>query len=175
MNYGNIKNYDIANGLGVRVSLFVSGCTHHCRGCFNPMTWDENYGKPYTKETEKQILEYLNKPYIRGLSLLGGEPLERNHISDLLELVYNVKKSLPTKDIWVYSGYTFGELMLRSDHTFALLKMCDVLVDGEFILEQKDLRLPFRGSSNQRIIDLKKSIANIGKPNIPTVVLYNIE
>ena len=175
MKYGKILKADIADGPGVRVGLFVSGCHHHCKGCFNQMFWDENVGEEYTSETEQRILEYLDKPYIRGLSLLGGEPLEREHVPVLLNLVYNVKKSLPTKDIWVYTGYEYGELLLRSDCTIDMLKMCDVLVDGKFILEQKDLRLPFRGSSNQRLIDLKKSIANIGVPNSQMVVPYVID
>lgn len=158
MNYSQILKADIADGPGVRVGLFVSGCHHHCKGCFNQEAWNENYGIEYTQDTENRILEYLDKPYIRGLSLLGGEPLEYGHIPDLCQLVVNVKKTLPTKDIWVYTGYELEELFLRSDHTWFMLEQCDVLVDGPFVQELKDLRLPFRGSSNQRIIDLKKTL-----------------
>lgn len=157
MNYCQIYRADIADGIGVRVSLFVSGCSHRCKGCFNPEAWDENYGVPYTKETEDLIIKELSKPYIKGLSILGGEPLEYCHINDLLILVSRIKKELPNKDIWVYTGSTFEELKFRSDLCMTLLEMCDVLVDGPFVEEKKDLTLAFRGSSNQRIIDLKKT------------------
>ena len=157
MNFCQIYRADIADGIVVRVSLFVSGCSHRCKGCFNPEAWDENYGVPYTQETEDLIIKELNKPYIKGLSILGGEPLELCHIKDLFNLITRVKKELPDKDIWMYTGSVFEELKSKDDIRIKLLEMCDVLVDGPFIEEKKDLTLAFRGSSNQRIIDLKKS------------------
>jgi anaerobic ribonucleoside-triphosphate reductase activating protein len=162
MNYGTIKKTDISNGAGVRVSLFVSGCTHHCKGCFNPETWNFNYGKPFTKETEEEILEALSKSYISGLSLLGGEPMEPDNQKVLLELVKQAKYLYPDKDIWCYTGYDYEKDLLmksraRCECTDELLSYIDVLVDGEFVEEQKDISLQFRGSSNQRIIDVKTS------------------
>ncbi|NLP35133.1 MAG: anaerobic ribonucleoside-triphosphate reductase activating protein [Clostridiales bacterium] len=163
MNYGEIKKYDIANGEGVRVSLFVSGCTHHCKGCFNKATWDFNYGKPFTEETEKEILKALSHDFIDGLSLLGGEPMEKQNQGVLLPLIKKVKDKYPKKNIWCYTGYTLENDLLngnraRCECTDELLEYIDVLVDGEFIEDLKDISLPFRGSSNQRIIDLKKSL-----------------
>lgn len=163
MNYGEIKKYDIANGIGVRTSLFVSGCTHHCKKCFNPETWNFNYGKPYTKETEDEIIESLSPYYIAGLSLLGGEPFEPQNQAELLGLLRRVREELPMKNVWCYSGYLFEELSgkvpsrARCEYTDEMLSLIDVLVDGEFIEEKKDISLHFRGSSNQRIIDLKKT------------------
>lgn len=161
MNYCAIYKQDIINGLGVRVSLFVSGCTHKCPGCFNQKAWNENYGKEYTQETEDQILEYLNKPYIDGLSLLGGEPMEITHQEAICKLVARVRKELPDKNIWLYSGYTLEELQgdkVRTEFTDQILASVDVLVDGEFIQAQKDVELPFRGSANQRIISMKRTL-----------------
>ncbi|MGN0696718.1 MAG: anaerobic ribonucleoside-triphosphate reductase activating protein [Oscillospiraceae bacterium] len=163
MNYGEIKNCDIANGAGVRVSLFVSGCTHHCEGCFNPMTWDFNYGKSFDKEAEEHIIELLSHEYIRGLTLLGGEPMEPENQKALLPLLRRVRAELPEKDIWCYTGYTFESDLLNDmcgkyAETPELLKLIDVLVDGEFILTRKNISLRFRGSDNQRIIDVKKSL-----------------
>ena len=163
MNYGEIKNCDIANGLGVRVSLFVSGCTHHCKGCFNEDTWDFNYGKPFTKEIEDQIIEYLKPDYIQGLSLLGGEPFEKANQRVLLPFLKRVKKTYPDKTIWCYSGYLLDEELLkesraRCEATDEMLSLIDVLVDGEFVEELKDISLKFKGSSNQRVIDLKKTL-----------------
>lgn len=163
MNYGEIKNYDIANGEGVRVSLFVSGCTHHCKNCFNKETWNFDYGKPFTKETEDYIIECLSHGYIDGLSLLGGEPFEPQNQSVLLPFLRRVKKELPNKTIWCYSGYIFDKELLndsraRCEHTDEMLSMLDVLVDGEFVQDLYDISLSFRGSSNQRIIDVKKSL-----------------
>lgn len=163
MNYGEIKNCDIANGLGVRVSLFVSGCTHHCKGCFNEETWDFNYGKPFTKEIEDQIIEYLKPDYIQGLSLLGGEPFEKANQRVLLPFLKRVKKAYPDKTIWCYSGYLLDEELLkesraRCEATDEMLSLIDVLVDGEFVEELKDISLKFKGSSNQRVIDLKKTL-----------------
>ena len=164
MNYGEIKKHDIANGRGIRVSLFVSGCRHHCKGCFNPETWSFSYGKEYTSETEKEILESLKPDYIEGLSLLGGEPFEPENQPTLLNLVKNVRKEFPDKTVWCYSGYTFEELSgiipspAFTEITKELLSLIDILVDGEFILEKKNISLKFRGSENQRILDVKKSL-----------------
>ena len=164
MNYGEIKKVDIANGTGVRVSLFVSGCTHHCKGCFNPDTWNFNFGKEYTKETEDSIIEALTPDYIEGLSLLGGEPFEPQNQPTLVGLLKRIESELPNKNIWCYTGYLFEELSGQkesrafTDITLEMLSMIDVLVDGEFIEELKDISLKFRGSSNQRIIDVKESL-----------------
>ena len=163
MNYGEIKNYDIANGEGVRVSLFVSGCTHHCKNCFNPETWSFKYGKPFTKETEDYIIECLSPDYIDGLSLLGGEPFEPQNQEVLLPFLRRVRNELPKKTIWCYTGYLFDRELLsesraRCESTDEMLSLIDVLVDGEFIQALHDISLAFRGSSNQRIIDVQKSL-----------------
>ena len=163
MYYGEIKKCDIANGEGVRVSLFVSGCTHHCPGCFNQDTWDFDYGKEYTQETEDEILEALAPGYINGLSLLGGEPFEPQNQEVLVRLLRKVKEQYPEKNIWCYSGYLFDKELLsesraRCEYTDEMLSMLDVLVDGRFVEALKDIRLVFRGSSNQRVIDVKKSL-----------------
>ena len=166
MNYGEIKKVDIANGTGVRVSMFVSGCTHHCKGCFNPETWNFNFGTEYTEQTEDELIEALSPGYIEGLSLLGGEPFEPENQKTLVKLLRRVKMELPEKNVWVYSGYLFEELTGKkesrafTDTTLEMLSMVDVLVDGEFIEELKDISLKFRGSSNQRIIDVQKSLEN---------------
>lgn len=159
MNYGNIKNFDIANGRGVRVSLFVSGCTHHCAGCFNPETWDFNYGEPYTQEIEDKVIEMLGHGSINGLSLIGGEPMEPQNQKALLPLVKRAKKLFPEKDIWCYTGYTLENLMkegfrANAEETKQLLSLIDVLVDGPFMIARKNISLQFRGSENQRIIDM---------------------
>lgn len=156
MNYASIKQYDIANGIGVRISLFVSGCTHHCKGCFNREAWDFKYGKSFTKDIENEIIKYLEPNYIKGLSLLGGEPFEENNVKVLLPFIKRIKDIYPNKDIWAYSGYLFEEL-LEKKISKELLKYVDVLVDGKFVVKLKDPSLPFRGSSNQRIIDVKNS------------------
>ena len=162
MNYGRINPNDIANGTGVRVTLFVSGCTHHCKGCFNPETWDFNYGSAFTEETEEKILALLEPSYINGLTLLGGEPMELQNQRSLLPLLKKVKEKFPQKDIWCYSGYLFDEDILKGrahcEVTDELLSFIDVLVDGEFVEEKKNIMLKFRGSENQRIIDVKKSL-----------------
>ncbi len=163
MNYGEIKNYDIANGEGVRVSLFVSGCTHHCKNCFNPETWSFKYGKPFTKETEDYIIECLTPDYIDGLSLLGGEPFEPQNQEVLLPFLRRVKNELPNKNIWCYTGYLFDRELLcesraRCEFTDEMLSLIDVIVDGEFVQALHDISLAFRGSSNQRIIDVQKSL-----------------
>ena len=164
MNYGEIKKCDIANGEGVRVALFVSGCTHHCKGCFNSVTWDFNYGKEFTSETEEEILEALNAGYSDGLSLLGGEPFEPENQKVLLPFLKKVKARYPEKNIWCYSGYLFdkelqGESRARCEYTDEMLSMLDVLVDGRFVEEKKNITLLFRGSENQRLIDVQKSLA----------------
>ncbi len=163
MYYGEIKNYDIANGLGVRVSLFVSGCTNRCEGCFQPQTWDFSFGKEFTVQTEDQIIEMLAPSYINGLSVLGGEPFEPENQKVLLPFLKKVKSTFPEKDIWVYSGFTFEELTTdgsycKTAHTGDMLSLVDTLIDGRFVLALKDISLQFRGSSNQRILDVKRSL-----------------
>lgn len=163
MNYGEIKKYDIANGEGVRVSLFVSGCTHRCKGCFNHETWDFRFGKHFTVDTENEIIEALNQTFISGFSLLGGEPFEPQNQEVLLPFLRKVKERYPQKNIWCYTGYTLEDDLLsesraRCKHTDEMLSLIDVLVDGEFKEELKDITLAFRGSSNQRIIDVKESL-----------------
>lgn len=160
MNYATIKSYDIANGLGVRVSLFVSGCTHRCKGCFNEIAWDFSYGEPFTEQTEAEILQMLAPSYIRGLTLLGGEPLEPCNAKALLPFLR--KYALIGKDLWIYSGYTLETLLARSgedgDVIREILSYTTVLVDGPFIEEKKSVMLKFRGSSNQRLIDVQKTL-----------------
>lgn len=164
MNYCEIKKNDIANGLGVRTSLFVSGCTHHCKGCFQPETWNFAYGKLFTREVEDDILSSLSPYYISGLTLLGGEPFEPQNQAVLVEFLRRVRAEKPSKNVWAYSGYLFEELTgkvssrARCEYTDEMLSLIDVLVDGEFVEEKKDISLRFRGSSNQRVLDLKKSI-----------------
>ena len=163
MNYATIKEHDTANGIGVRVSLFVSGCTHHCKECFNAEAWDFNYGKPYTKTEEDEIIRLLNRDYIHGLSLLGGEPMEPANQREIVKLLRRVKQECPNKDVWCYSGYTFDTDLAAGgkahiECTDEILSYIDVLVDGEFVLELKNLNLAFRGSSNQRIIDVPASL-----------------
>ena len=160
MNYADIKKVDVANGPGVRVSLFVSGCTHHCKECFNPETWDFTFGAPFGEEQMAEILKLLDRGYIRGLSLLGGEPFEPQNQEAVLELVRRVREQLPEKDVWCYSGFLFEDLAAGrvGEHSRELLEKLDILVDGPFVLEQKDLGLRFRGSSNQRIIDVPASL-----------------
>ena len=164
MNYATIKNCDIANGPGVRVSLFVSGCTHHCKGCFNAETWDFNFGEEVTDEHADQIIEYLKPSYIKGFSLLGGEPFEPCNQRGLVGFLKRIKETYPEKTIWCYTGYLLDDELLsesraRCEVTDEMLSYIDILVDGEFKQELKDLRLRFRGSSNQRIIDLKETLS----------------
>lgn len=161
MNYSAIKNCDIANGLGVRVSLFVSGCTHHCEGCFNEETWSFSSGKPFTDETQDEIIRLLSPDYINGLTLLGGEPMEKVNQEALYPFVKRVKETYHDKNIWCYSGYTLEEIAEGRAHTVvtdAFLKLIDVLVDGEFKKELYSIALKFRGSANQRVIDLKETL-----------------
>lgn len=161
MNYAEIKNCDIANGPGVRVSLFVSGCTHHCPGCFNEVAWDFLYGKPFTQETIDLILSMLRPSYIRGLTLLGGEPFEPENQSGVVELLRQIKQQMPDKSIWAYSGYLFDRDIVsgRLGDTREYLSYLDVLVDGPFVQEKKNLALRFRGSENQRIIDVPATLS----------------
>lgn len=163
MYVSEMKNWDIANGPGVRVSLFVSGCTHHCKGCFNEMTWDFAYGRPYTETDTWQILSWMEPEYIAGLTLLGGEPMEYVNQQGLLPLVRAVKERFPQKTIWCYTGYLFERDLLQNfcmkwKETKELLSYLDVIVDGEFMLEKKNISLPFRGSENQRIILVQESL-----------------
>lgn len=163
MYYGTIKKTDIANGDGVRVSLFVSGCRRHCKGCFNSQTWDFCYGTPFTNKTEEEILSALEPPYIAGLTVLGGEPFEQENQQVLSEFLEKVKKTYPTKTIWCYTGYVYDKDILpengqkHCEFTKKMLENIDTLVDGPFIEEQKNIMLQFRGSENQRIINLKQN------------------
>ena len=163
MNFADIKKADIANGTGVRVSVFVSGCNHKCENCFNRECWDFNYGKEFTNKEIDKILEELDHPYVAGLSLLGGEPLEHFNQKGLLPLVRKVKERFPEKNIWCYTGFTFEKDVMNNmyqkwEETPELLSYVDVMVDGKFEESKKDITLKFRGSSNQRIIDVQKSI-----------------
>lgn len=163
MNYAAIKKFDIANGTGIRTSLFVSGCRHHCPGCFNALTWDFSYGKEFSKEVEDEIIESLNDENIEGLSLLGGEPFEPENQAGLINLLRRVVNLYPNKNIWCYTGYTFDTDLkeggkVYTKYTKEMLSYIDILVDGEFKMELKDLKIKFRGSSNQRIIDVKTSL-----------------
>lgn len=166
MNYAAIKYYDIANGSGVRVSLFVSGCRHQCKGCFNAVAWDFTYGDPFTELIEDNIIKACEPDYISGLSILGGEPLDEDNLPDVWSIVSRFKHNYPDKSIWIYTGYTFEQLMDRrgyltdeqKGYQHSILWNTDILVDGPFIQEQKDISLQFRGSKNQRIIDLKQSM-----------------
>jgi len=163
MNYADIKQYDVANGIGIRVSLFVSGCNHHCKNCFNQEAWDFNYGKPFTEDNIEDIIGYLNKPYVSGLTLLGGEPFEHANQIGLLPLLKRVKETYPDKNIWCYTGFTFDQDIMntmyqRWQETKIMLSYIDVLVDGKFIEERKNLSLRFKGSSNQRIIRVQESM-----------------
>lgn len=160
MYYGNIKECDIADGPGVRVSLFVSGCRHHCKGCFNAETWDFHYGTPYTKETEDEIIRLLDSRFIQGFTLLGGEPFEPENQVELVKLLKRIRETYPEKDIWCYTGYLYDVDLpeggkVHTDVTDEMLSYIDVLVDGEFVEAEKDVTLVFRGSRNQRIIELK--------------------
>lgn len=168
MNYGNIKNTDIANGEGVRVTLFVSGCTHHCKNCFNPETWDFNYGTVFTEETENKIIELLKPTYIKGLTLLGGEPFEPQNQKALLPFIKKIREIYKgTKNIWSYTGFVYDKDLVKGGRAYTnctdeLLSLIDILVDGPFIEAKKNIMLKFRGSSNQRVIDLKNTL-KLGK------------
>ena len=161
MNFATIKKRDIADGPGVRVSLFVSGCTHRCEGCFNEIAWDFDYGAPFTEAVQQELLEALAPDYIQGLTLLGGEPFEPENQRALLPFLKRVREAFPQKNIWCYSGYTLdqlqGESRARCEVTDEMLSLLDVLVDGRFVLAKKNIRLRFRGSENQRLIDMNKT------------------
>ena len=165
MYYGEIKNCDIANGEGVRVTLFVSGCTNHCKNCFQPQTWAFDYGQPFTAETETELLRLLSPRYIRGLTLLGGEPFEPENQRALLPFLRRLRQELPEKNVWAVTGFTWEELHTEGSHprcevTDELLSLIDVLVDGRYVEELKDIGLRFRGSSNQRLLDLNTTRAS---------------
>lgn len=173
MNYADIKQYDVANGPGIRVSIFVSGCTHYCKGCFNREAWDFQYGRPFTEATIKQVLEYLKPSYVKGLTVLGGEPMEPQNQPAVLELLQRVKAVYPEKSIWMFSGYDFekdllGHMWNEVPQTKEILSCLEVLVDGEFVEELKNLSLRFKGSSNQRTILVQESLA------AGEVVLYDL-
>ena len=163
MNYATIKDCDIANGPGVRVSLFVSGCTHHCKGCFNEVAWDFDYGTPFTQETVDKLLAMLQPGYVKGITLLGGEPFEPQNQPALVDLLRQIKAKYPQKSVWAFSGYLFENMLAGKvgsrELCLEFLSMVDVLVDGPFVESQKNLMLRFRGSENQRIIDVPASLA----------------
>lgn len=155
MNYTLIRSIDIANGEGIGTALFVSGCPFHCEGCFNPETWDYGYGKEFTQKTLISLIEATDKPYISRISILGGEPLAPVNLETVSLIIENLKKRFPKKRIWIYSGYTYESL---NKNQLRVISKADILVDGQFIKEKKDLNLKFRGSSNQRIIDIQQTI-----------------
>lgn len=164
MNYCNVKNCDIANGVGVRVSLFVSGCRNRCKNCFQPETWDFNYGKPFDEQTEEKLMKMLAPSYINGLTVLGGEPMEPENQRALLPFLKKVKATYPQKTIWLYTGFTLEELRspdcrAHTEYTEEILKLLTVLVDGRFVEERKNISLRFRGSENQRLIDVAATLA----------------
>ncbi len=156
MRYAEIRSMDISNGEGVGISLFVQGCPIHCKNCFNKETWDFNGGYEWNQESKEKLFTLLNREYIKRISILGGEPLCKENCEDVLRLVKEIKSKHPKKKIWIYSGYTFEELSKRTDSVAEILNLIDCLVDSPYIDEQKDLSLSFRGSSNQRIINMKK-------------------
>ncbi len=166
MYYGALKKCDIANGAGVRVTLFVSGCTNHCPDCFQPQTWDFCYGQPFTHETETEIFRELDKPFVCGLTVLGGEPFEPRNQRDLLPFLREVRRRYPRKNIWCFTGFRLEDELLqdgsypRCEVTDDLLRCLDILVDGRFLWEEKDISLQFRGSRNQRIIDLPQTLSS---------------
>lgn len=170
MRYAQIRSLDISNGEGIGVSLFVQGCPFHCRNCFNPETWDFNGGEKWTEETKNKFLELIDRPYIKRVSILGGEPLAEQNLNDVLSLVQEIRISFPEKTIWLYTGYDFQEIFRGESSCISkkglndfkrrqIIKLCDVIVDGEYIDEQRDITLKWRGSSNQRVIDIKQSLA----------------
>ena len=165
MHYSTIKDCDIANGIGVRITLFVSGCTNHCKNCFQPQTWDFDFGEPFTEETEEKLLQMLKPDYINGLTLLGGEPMEPQNQRALVPFLKRVREAYPNKNIWCFTGFTYEVLKTDGSHprcevTDEMLSLIDVLVDGRYVDELKDLALQFRGSSNQRLIDMVKTREN---------------
>lgn len=174
MNYADIKQYDVANGPGIRVSVFVSGCTHYCKGCFNAEAWDFHYGHPFTEETVADILRYMEPSYVKGLTVLGGEPMEPQNQPGVLKLLEKVKEAYPEKSVWLFSGYDYekdilGRMWDEIPETKHILSYVDVLVDGEFVEELKNLALRFKGSSNQRTISVQESLKT------GAVILYDLE
>lgn len=174
MNYADIKQFDVANGPGVRVSVFVSGCTHYCKGCFNEAAWDFSYGQPFTEETIETVVEYLKPSYVKGLTVLGGEPMEPQNQPGVLTLLRRVKEVYPEKSVWLFSGYDFekdilGRMWEELPETKEILSYLEVLVDGEFVEELKNLSLRFKGSSNQRTILVRESL------EAGQVILYNLD
>lgn len=157
MNYHNIKYDDMLNGNGLRVTLFVSGCSHHCKECQNPQTWDCNSGILFDDDAKSELMELLSRKYIKGLTLSGGDPLNSNNINEIYNLLKHIKQELPSKDVWIYSGYTYEEILSNED-MFKVIELCDVLVDGEFKIDLKDNNYKWAGSTNQRVIDIKKSL-----------------
>lgn len=165
MYYGALKKNDIADGPGVRVTLFVSGCTHHCEGCFQPETWNFAYGEPYTEAVTEEIIEAMKPAYVAGFTVLGGEPFEPDNQREVVKILRKIKETYPEKNIWCYSGYIYDELSgqiegtgrARCEVTDEMLSMIDVLVDGRFVLAKRNLMLKFRGSENQRLIDMNKT------------------
>ena len=157
MNYTAIYEADTTNGVGVRVVLWTSGCSHHCFNCHNPQTWDPENGEKYTQETEDKIISLMDKSYIRGITLSGGDPLYEGNLECIDKLVKRIRKELPSKNIWIYSGFTWDEVQ-RDDRRKAIVNNCDIFVDGRFVMDLKNLRLKYRGSSNQNVIDVKKSL-----------------
>ena len=165
MHYSTIKDCDIANGIGVRITLFVSGCTNHCKNCFQPQTWDFDFGEPFTEETEEKLLQMLKPDYLNGLTLFGGEPMEPQNQRALVPFLKRVREAYPNKNIWCFTGFTYEVLKTDGSHprcevTDEMLSLIDVLVDGRYVDELKDLTLQFRGSSNQRLIDMVKTRKN---------------
>ena len=158
MNYTTIYDADTTNGTGVRVVFWTSGCSHHCKECHNPQTWDPENGEKYTKEVEDKIISLLDKPYIRGITLSGGDPLYEGNLKDINSLVKRIKNELPNKDIWIYSGFTWEEIQ-SDERRREIVNRCDILVDGRFVIEKKNLKLKWRGSSNQNVIDVQKSLS----------------
>ena len=174
MNYADIKQFDVANGPGVRVSVFVSSCTHYCKGCFNKEAWDFHYGREFTEETIKQVLEFMEPSYVKGLTVLGGEPMDPRNQPAVLELLKRVREVYPNKSVWMFTGYDYekdilGRMWDEIPETREILSCLEVLVDGEFVEELKNLALRFKGSSNQRTILVQESLA------AETVVLYDLE
>ncbi|MFI3208270.1 MAG: anaerobic ribonucleoside-triphosphate reductase activating protein [Eubacteriales bacterium] len=161
MRYAQIRKCDIANGAGIRTSLYIQGCSRHCKGCFNPETWDFQGGKPWTEDVEREFLNLIGKPHIVGVTILGGEPLEPQSRAGVLDLLQKIRQRYPKKNIWIYSSYVYEELL---EECREILENIDVLVDGMFVEELKDARLKFRGSSNQRVIDVVKSLQEGGDP-----------
>ena len=169
MYYHKISKDNIANGLGIRTVLWVSGCSHHCKGCHNPQTWDANSGKIFDNQARATLFENLAKPYVHGITFSGGDPLFHNNLHDIYNLINEIRKKYPNKTIWLYTGYTLSDcdfhyinsMMLNGDEDvwwYNIIQSCDVIVDGEYVEELRDITLPFRGSSNQRIIDVKRSL-----------------